>query len=224
MRTLIAVATVLAFATSTGAALAATETFKIDPNHTRAGFSVRHFFTPVKGEFKNVSGTIEVDQANLNAAKVNVEIETASINTNNENRDKHLRSDDFFAAEKNPTITFVSKSLAIKDNKGTMTGDLTMRGITKPVTLDVNVLGFASMGKMGSVAGFTATGKVNRKDWDINWNRTLDSGGTMLSDDVDLEINVEAKIAPAAPPAGATPPAPPAAAATEKAGKTGATK
>jgi len=183
-----------------GTALAATETLNLDPNHTRVGFSIRHFFTPVKGEFKNVSGTIALDQANLNATQVNVEIDAASINTNNEKRDTHLRSDDFFAVEKNPKITFVSKSIAVKDNKGTMTGDLTMRGVTKPVTLDVVVEGIGKQGP-GTIAGFTASGKLNRKDYGILWNRTLDQGGTMLGDDVTLEITVEAKTPPPPKPA-----------------------
>jgi polyisoprenoid-binding protein YceI len=183
-----------------GTALAATETLNIDPNHTRVGFSIRHFFTPVKGEFKTVSGTIALDQANLNASQVNVEIDAASINTNNDKRDTHLRSDDFFAVEKNPKITFVSKSIAVKDGKGTMSGDLTMRGVTKPVTLDVSVEGIGKQGP-GTIAGFTASGKVNRKDYGILWNRTLDQGGTMLGDDVTLEITVEAKTPPPPRPA-----------------------
>ena len=183
-----------------GSALAATETLNIDPNHTRVGFSVRHFFTPVRGEFKTVSGTIALDQANLNASSVNVEIDAASINTNNDKRDNHLRSDDFFAVEKNPKITFVSKSIAVKDGKGTMSGDLTMRGVTKPVTLNVSVEGIGKQGP-GTIAGFTATGTVNRKDYGISWNRTLDQGGTMLGDDVTLEITVEAKTPPPPKPA-----------------------
>ena len=183
-----------------GTALAATETLNIDPSHTRVGFSVRHFFTPVKGEFKTVSGTIALDQANLSASQVSVEIDAASVNTNNDRRDNHLRTADFFDVEKNPKITFVSKSIAVKDNKGTMTGDLTMRGVTKPVTLDVQVEGIGKQGP-GTIAGFTATGKVNRKDYGINWNKTLDQGGTMLGDDVTLEITVEAKTPPPPKPA-----------------------
>jgi polyisoprenoid-binding protein YceI len=199
-RMLVAAAFALAVAASAGAAVAATETLNIDPSHSRVGFSIRHFFTPVRGEFKTVSGTIALDQANLDASRVNVEIETASINTNNERRDTHLRSADFFDADKNPKITFVSKSIAVKDNKGTMTGDLTMHGITKPVTLDVEIGGIGRMGQ-GTVAGFTASGKIDRKDFGILWNKTLDQGGTMLGDDVALEISVEAKTPPPAKPA-----------------------
>jgi len=188
---------------------AATETFSLDGSHTRVGFSVRHIFTPVKGEFKDAKGTIELDPANLNATKVDVKIAAASINTNNERRDGHLKTEDFFFVEKHPEITFVSKSVTVgKDNKGKMTGDLTMRGVTKPVTLDVEVLGIQGSGP-GAVAGFSARGVLNRKDFGINWNRALDNGGALLADDVQLEIDVEAKIpkpAPAAPaaPAGGT--------------------
>lgn len=176
-------------------AQAAVETLVIDSNHTNVGFSVRHFFTPVKGEFKEVKGTIVYDTDKPANSKVEVTIPATSINTNNERRDNHLRSADFFDVENNPTITFVSKAIALdpKTNKGTMTGDLTMRGVTKPVTLDIAVLGVMKNGAAGSVAGFTASGRLNRKDYGINWNRVLDQGGTMLSDDVDLVLDVEAK-------------------------------
>ena len=193
-------AAAFALAFVAGTASAATETLNIDQSHTRVGFSVRHFFTPVRGEFKTVRGTIALDQANLAASKVDVEIDAASINTNHEKRDNHLRTEDFFDVEKNPKITFVSKSIDVKDNKGTMTGDLTMRGVTKPVTLAVEVGGIGKQGP-GTIAGFTATGKVNRKDFGILWNKTLDQGGTMLGDDVTLEISVEAKTPPAPKPA-----------------------
>jgi len=196
----ISAAAVFVLALAAGAASAATETLNLDSSHTRVGFSIRHFFTPVRGEFKNVKGTIALDQANLKESKVDVTIETASINTNNEKRDNHLRSADFFDAEKNPTITFVSKTIDVKDNKGTMTGDLTMHGVTKPVTLAVEVGGIGKMGQ-GTIAGFTASGKIDRKDYGILWNRTLDQGGTMLGDDVTLEITVEAKTPPPPKPA-----------------------
>jgi len=208
-RTLVATAAVLALSASAGAVFAATETLNLDPVHSRVGFSIRHFFTPVRGEFKNVSGTIQVDQANLNATRVNVEIETASINTNNDHRDTDLRGADFFDAEKNPKITFVSKSVDIKGTKGTMTGDLTMHGVTKPVTLNVEIGGFGKMGQGGTVAGFIAGGTLDRKEFGITWNKVLDQGATMLGDDVTLEITVEAKTPRQAPPAApATVPAP----------------
>lgn len=184
-------------------ARAAVETYSFDQAHTHVGFSVRHVFTPVKGEFKEVTGSIVIDRDNLANSKVEVKIPAASINTNNERRDGHLKGEDFFFVEKNPEIMFVSKSITVgKDNKGKMSGDLTMRGVTKPITLDVEVLGFSGTGP-GTVAGFTASGVLNRKDYGINWNKTLDQGGTLLSDDVKLEIEVEARIPKPAPPAGA---------------------
>ncbi|MEP7027249.1 MAG: YceI family protein [Candidatus Eisenbacteria bacterium] len=204
-RTLAAVAITAVSYLSAGLAHAATETLNIDNSHSRVGFSVRHFFTPVRGEFKNVSGTVVLDQANLNATQVNVEIETASINTNNDRRDDDLRSANFFEADKNPKITFVSKSVDMKGTKGTMTGELTMHGVTKPLTLNVEIGGFGKMGP-GTVAGFTASGTLDRKEYGITWNRTLDQGALMLGDDVTLEISVEAKTPKPAPMAEATKP------------------
>ncbi len=201
---------VLALALFAPLAQAAPVVLELDNSHTNVGFTVRHFVTKVHGEFKTAKGTIELDQDDYSKSKVDVTIETASINTNNERRDNHLRSEDFFDAEKNPTITFVSKSIAVgKDGKGKMTGDLTMRGVTKSVTLDVEVTGVQKMGQGGTIAGFAATGQLNRKDYNILWNRTLDQGGTMLSDEVDLRIDVEAKTPQPKPAAPATAPAAP---------------
>jgi polyisoprenoid-binding protein YceI len=201
LRTLSA-ASALALVVAATPALAAVETLNIDASHSNVGFSIRHFFTPVKGEFKEVKGTIALDAANPNNSKVEVAIPAASINTNHEKRDGHLRTADFFDVENHPTITFVSKTIAVdpKTNKGTMTGDLTMRGVTKPLTLNVEMLGMMKAGT-GQVAGFTATGTLNRKDFGINWNRALDQGGAMLADDVNLIIDVEAKTPPPAKPA-----------------------
>ena len=204
-RTLVAAAAAFALSATAGAVFAATETLNLDNNHTRVGFSIRHFFTPVRGEFKNVTGTLALDQANLNATKVNVEIETASINTNNDRRDTHLKSADFFDAEKNPKITFVSKDVDIKGTKGTLTGDLTMHGVTKPVTLNIEVGGFGKMGPMGTIGGFNASGTIDRKDYGILWNKVFDQGPAMLGDDVTLEINVEAKTPMKAPPPATAP-------------------
>ncbi|MGH7725410.1 MAG: YceI family protein [Candidatus Eiseniibacteriota bacterium] len=194
------------------------KTYLIDNTHTRVGFRVRHMVAQVRGEFKTVEGTIVADEADLSKGQVNVKIDAASINTNNEKRDGHLRTADFFDTANHPTITFVSKSVNIKDGKGTMTGDLTMRGVTKPVTLDVAIGGFMAGNRGRSVAGFGATGTINRKDFGINWNRALDHGGTLLSDEVVLEIEVEALTA--APPE----PQPAAAGAASGSGTGGETK
>jgi polyisoprenoid-binding protein YceI len=197
----------LALAVAATPASAAVETLELDRSHTNIGFSVRHFFTPVKGEFKEMKGTILYDTANPANSKVEVTIPTASINTNHEKRDGHLRTADFFDAENHPTITFVSKAITLDaaTKKGTMTGDLTMRGVTKPVTLDIEVLGIQSAGKSGgSIAGFSGRGKINRKDFGINWNNTLDNGSVVLADEVELILDVEAKTPrPAQPPAAA---------------------
>ncbi len=180
--------------------LAAAETWDIDPTHTSVGFEVRHLFTKVAGKFNEVSGTIVFDPANPTAASATITIPTASIDTKNDRRDTHLKSADFFDAANNPTITFKSTKVE-KAGESTfkVTGDLTMRGVTKPTVLDVEFLGSGPhpMIPGGKVAGFSATTKVNRKDFGINWNKTLDTGGTLLSDDVDIRIDVEAVHKPA---------------------------
>jgi polyisoprenoid-binding protein YceI len=201
--------TVLAVIALLGAAVASAETttWKFDPAHSEALFSIRHIFTKVQGRFNEMEGTIQLDDKDLSKSSVDVTIKTASIFTNNEKRDNHLRSADFFDAEKNPTLTFKSTKVipgADKD-KFKVQGDLTMRGVTKPVTLDVEYLGGGPWGMGGQVygtkKGWVATTKVNRLDWGISWNKTLDQGGTLLGDDVDLTLNVEAdNQAPAAAP------------------------
>ncbi len=129
-----------------------------------------------------------------------ITIPTAGIDTQNDRRDTHLKSADFFDAENNPTITFKSTKVEkAGENKFKVTGDLTMHGVTKPTVLDVEFLGSGShpMIPGGKVAGFSATTKINRKDFGITWNKTLDTGGTLLSDDVDIRIDVEAVQKPA---------------------------
>ena len=188
-RPLVALAAALILAGSAGSALAATETLNFDGAHTRVGFSIRHFFTQVRGEFKNVTGTIALDQANLNASKVNVEIETASINTNNDRRDTHLRSGDFFDAEKNPKITFVSKTIAIKDNKGTMTGDLTMHGVTKPITLHVKLL--TSPNESKHTRWSVTTDPLKRREFNLMFPQAAESMSG-ISQTVAINIEIEA--------------------------------
>ena len=202
-------AVALALVVAAPPAFAAVETLEIDSGHSNIGFSIRHFFTQVRGEFKKAEGTIAYDKENPVNSKVEVTIPTASINTNHEKRDGHLLSADFFDAEKNPAITFSSKTVTLdaKTNKGTMTGDLTMRGVTKPITLDIEVLGIMSGGQGGSMAGFSAHGKLNRKDFGINWNKALDNGSFILADDVEINLDIEARTPrpaqPAAPAAAA---------------------
>lgn len=179
--------------------------FDIDPAHSGVNFKVRHMFTQVPGSFKKYSGTFDYDPKNPSAWKANVTIDASSIFTDNDKRDAHLKSGDFFDVQKFPTITFVSKSVKTTGKeKAVVTGDLTMHGVTKSVTLLVDVGG---MGKdpMGTTrAGFNATAKVKRSDFGITWNKTLDSGSLLLGDDVEIALSVEGTEAKPAPAAAAT--------------------
>lgn len=182
-------------------------TFEIDPTHSQIAFSIRHFFSKVPGRFNEFEGKIQLDDKDASKSSVNVNIKTASIDTHNERRDNHLRSNDFFAADSFPTITFKSTKITPgAEGKMRIDGDLTIRGVTHPVTLDAAFLGSGTMGPMGKVAGWEATTTVNRKDFNVSWDRVLDQGGTMLGEDVAITIGIEARTPrPATPPAG-TPP------------------
>ena len=176
------------------------DTFAIDPNHSEVSFQIRHLVSQVRGRFNEFSGAVQLDPKNLPASSVEFHIKTASIDTNVADRDKHLRSADFFDAEKYPEITFKSESIqpAGKD-KYNVTGTLTMHGVSKKVTLPVTYGGQVKVG--GSTrAGFQTETTLDRKDYGIIWNKALDAGGAMLGDDVSVSINLEAlkKDAPAA--------------------------
>jgi polyisoprenoid-binding protein YceI len=200
----------LALAFSAGAARADKETFVFDKNHSEIGFKVRHFVSKVGGKFTKFDGTITLDRVKPEDSSVELKIEAASIDTGVPNRDKHLNSADFFDTAKYPEITFRSTKVAAK-GKDTfdVTGDLTIRGVTKPVVLTVVANGFTNDGRGGQKAGFDVTGRLNRKDFGVNWNAVVDQNA-MLSDDVDLLIFVEANKPapkPVVPPAPGAPPA-----------------
>jgi polyisoprenoid-binding protein YceI len=172
----------------------ATDTYKIDATHSEVGFKVRHFLSKIPGRFTKFQGTIQIDDKDLSKSSVEVTIDTASVSTDNEARDKHLRSADFFDAEKFPAMTF--KSTAVREvSKGKLevTGDLTLRGVTKRVTFPITNLGMVNS-PFGDVrAGFVdGTLKLNRKEFGVSWNKVLDTGGTMLSDEVEIALNIEA--------------------------------
>ena len=202
------------FKTLTAAALllgaaslaSATDAFSIDSRHSEAMFRVRHFMTKVSGKFADVSGIVNIDKANPAASSVNVAIKTATIDTGVADRDKHLRSVDFFDVEKFPEITFKSTKIAPTSRKDVydVTGDFTMHGVTKQITLPVEVLGWQNGPKADRV-GFSLSTTVNRKDYGVIWNRALDNGGYMLGDDVEVNIAVEAVRPKEAPPAAAAP-------------------
>jgi polyisoprenoid-binding protein YceI len=195
------VAAVLALlgSASASAASAAPLTFDIDQPHSQVGFSIRHFFSKVPGQFKDFSGTIVMDQKAPEASSVKVTIQAASISTDNEARDKHLRSPDFFSADSLPTLTFKSTKVAPAGRgRYKVTGDLTMHGVTKSLVLDVEFLGMGEVGvggqNWGTKAGFDATATLNRKDFGINWNKTLDQGGLMLGEYVAISLHIEANL------------------------------
>ena len=179
-------------ALSSGAAMATP--YDIDAAHSSAGFGVRHMMvSTVRGQFSKVAGTVDIDDTDLSRSKIDVAIDPASIDTRDAKRDGHLKSPDFFDVAKYPTITFKSNRIAKQaDGKIFATGDLTMHGVTKPVTLTVD--NFTAPVKDGfgrTIRGVSATGKLNRKDFGLTWNKTLEAGGVAVGEDVDLQIDVE---------------------------------
>ncbi len=166
--------------------------WNIDNSHSTAEFSVRHLMiTNVKGRFGTVSGTVDYDSANPEAAQINVTIDATSIDTRDEKRDGHLRSPDFFDTEKFPQITFVSKKV-VKGGDGLLaTGDLTMHGVTKEITLDVETPSAPGKDPWGNTRiGASASGKLNRKDWDLGWNAALEAGGVLVGEQVKINIEI----------------------------------
>ncbi len=175
------------------AATAHAANWKVDRSHTTVGFGVSHLFTSVQGRFDRFDGRIEFDPEKPEAAVVRATIDAASINTNNAKRDKHLRSGDFFDVEKYPTLSFESTRgvSEMKDNRGLLAGNLTIRGVTKPVVFDVI---FRGQGKdpWGNLrAGFVATLNINRKDYGLNWNEVLETGGWLVGEEVEIRIDIE---------------------------------
>lgn len=174
-------------------ALAAAEpvVYKVDASHSGVSFTIRHFVTNTPGRFKDFDGTIKYDKQNPTASSVDFTVKTPSIDTANDDRDNHLRGGDFFDVAKFPTMTFVSKKVTAKDaDTLEVTGDLTIKGVTKPITIPVEVLGTAKTPN-GEKAGFETAFTINRKDYGIEWNRVMDSGA-VLGDDVKVTISIEA--------------------------------
>ena len=156
--------------------------WNLDPTHSEITFKVKHMMiSNVKGEFRNFSAEIEAEDDTFKNAKVNATIQTDSIDTNNADRDAHLKGEDFFNAAKNPTITFSSDSL-----NDDITGNLTINGITKPVKLDVDFGGINVDPWGNTKAGFSFEGKISRKDFGLNWNAALETGGVLVSDEVKI--------------------------------------
>ena len=164
-----------------------TGTWAIDPTHSEVGFVARHLMvTKVRGSFTDVTGTVEVAE-DIARSVANVTIKTASVSTGTADRDAHLRSEDFFDVESFPELTFVSTSF----DGDTLTGDLTIKGVTKPVTLDVEFNGVATDPWGNEKAGFEATADINRTDWNLNWNAALEKGGVLVSEKIKLVLDVQ---------------------------------
>jgi polyisoprenoid-binding protein YceI len=173
----------------------AAEVYTIDAGHSDVSFQVRHLVTQVRGKFSDYQGTIQLDPAKLENSKVEFRIKAASIDTALPDRDKHLRSEDFFYVEKFPEITFKSQSIkATGKDTYDVTGQLTMRGVAKTVTLPVTFLGKVRDPWGNDKAGFTTETTINRKDYGIVWNAALDNGGVVLGDEVRIAINLETQL------------------------------
>jgi polyisoprenoid-binding protein YceI len=171
--------------------------WKIDPAHTTVEFAVKHMmFTTVRGRFKDVAGTIVVDEAHPERSAVEVEIGAASIDTGVADRDAHLRSADFLDAETYPTLTFKSKRIegahAREGDRFRVVGDLTIRGTTLEVTLEATFEGTGQDPWGGLRAGFRATTEIDRRDWGLQWNQALETGGILVGNNVRIEIEAQA--------------------------------
>jgi polyisoprenoid-binding protein YceI len=175
-------------------ALSFATTWNIDPEHSNIGFKVRHLMVSnVKGSFEKSSGVVDINDKDITKSKVEVSIDTASINTNVQKRDEHLRSADFFDVAKFPSMTFVSKKVAQWGKERLkVTGDLTLHGITKEVVLDVEGLSKESKDPWGNFRrGATATTKINRKDYGLVWNKALETGGVAVGEEVFITLEIE---------------------------------
>jgi polyisoprenoid-binding protein YceI len=175
-------------------ALAAAETWSIDADHSSVGFTVRHMMVSnVKGSFGTFSGTVEVDEKDIAGSKVSVTIDAASINTGVAKRDEHLRSADFFDTARYPTVTYVSKKVE-KSGKDRLKvyGDLTLRGVTRPVVLDVEGPTAAYRDPWGKTRrGASATAAINRRDFGLTWNKVIEAGGVLVGDEVKIMLEME---------------------------------
>jgi polyisoprenoid-binding protein YceI len=168
--------------------------YTIDTAHTRIGFVARHaMVTKVRGAFQDFEATAHLDGDDPAKSSVSLTIQAKSINTGNEQRDNHLRSNDFFDMDNHPTITFASTEVEkVDDTNFKVTGDLTVRGVTKPVTVDFELTGVENDPWGNFRVGFEGTVTINRKDWGVSWNTALESGGVLVSEKVTLEFDVAA--------------------------------
>jgi polyisoprenoid-binding protein YceI len=170
-------------------------TWQIDRAHTQVGFAVRHLMiSTVRGHFSDVSGTLSVPHGDFAQAQLEARIGVASIDTREPQRDGHLKSADFFDAERYPEMTFKSRSVEPArsgDGRYLVTGDLTLRGVTREIVLDAVLEGEGKDPRGNNRAGFSASGKINRKDFGLTWNQLLEAGGVAVGDEVKISIDAE---------------------------------
>ncbi|BCS52571.1 YceI family protein [Geobacter sp. SVR] len=174
--------------------LASADTWKIDPDHSNVGFKVRHLMVSnVKGSFEKHAGTVVIDDRDIAKSRVEVTIDTASINTNVRKRDDHLRSPDFLDVAKYPSMTFVSRKVVrVGGDRLQVTGDLTLHGITREVVLDVEGLTGESRDPMGNIRrGASASTRINRKDYGLTWNKALETGGVAVGEEIAISLEIE---------------------------------
>lgn len=185
-----------ATATSAPATSASSQgsTWQIDPAHTQVWFSVKHMmFATVKGQFPGVAGELTLDGGDPAATRIEVQLDAATIDTRNEQRDAHLRSADFFDVETYPQLTFVSRKVeSLGGSKYRVTGDLTIRGVTREVVLDAEETGRGTDPWGQEKLGFTATTSIDRKDFGLTWNQALEAGGVLVSEEVKISIDGQA--------------------------------
>jgi polyisoprenoid-binding protein YceI len=189
-----ALTTVFASALVLGSASAFASDWDIDPAHTHVGFGVKHMMiSTVHGSFKSFTGAVALDDGDITKSHVHLEIDAASITTDNDKRDEHLRSPDFFDAAHFPKLVFDSTSIQkVGPGAINVTGNLTIKAVTKPVVLAVTGLTPDTKDPWGGTRrGATATAKINRKDFGLTWNKALETGGVVVGDDVTLELEVE---------------------------------
>jgi polyisoprenoid-binding protein YceI len=190
----IVMAAALATLASVGIAQAQTTTWKIDPSHSEADFTVKHMgITNVHGRFGGVSGTVTLDEKDLTKSSVSATVDTTTVDTGVEGRDKDLKGPHFFEVDKYPTMTFVSKKVTEESGQKKLTGDLTLHGITKSVTLDLEGPSKEEADPRGGIhRAFSATTSIHRQDFGLIWGGNLPSGDAMIGDDIKVEIDVEA--------------------------------
>lgn len=178
---------------ATPASATSASTWTIDPSHSAVEFAVKHMMiTTVKGRFSGVTGKLELDEQDVTRSRVDVSIDTVSIDTRDEKRDAHLRSADFFDVENHPRMTFVSRAIErVGDDRLELTGDLTIRGTTREITLNVEDLGRGKDPWGGDRAAFSATGRLDRLDYGLKWNQALETGGVLVSNDVRITLDVQ---------------------------------